>query len=56
MKNEYFKFLNWLRGTGATNMFGAVPYLIAEFEELNENEAKAVLLEWMENYEKYCEL
>lgn len=43
---EEFLFLNQLRFSGETNMFGAAPYLQAEFG-LDRHEAKAVLMEWM---------
>lgn len=42
-------YLEWLRRSGQTNMYGAVPYLMEEFW-LNEEEAKKVLVNWMENY------
>lgn len=42
-------YLEWLRRTGQTNMFGAVPYLINEFGFDNEK-AKEVLSDWMQNY------
>jgi len=46
-------FLNHLRASGVTNMFGAVPYLIEEFPNLDKRKAKSVLTDWMKNYEKY---
>lgn len=42
-------YLEWLRRSGQTNMYGAVPYLMEEFW-LDEEEAKRVLIDWMENY------
>lgn len=42
-------YLEWLRRSGQTNMYGAVPYLMEEFW-LDEKEAKKVLIEWMQNY------
>ena len=42
-------YLEWLRRSGQTNMYGAVPYLMEEFW-LNEEEAKKILVNWMENY------
>lgn len=42
-------YLEWLRRSGQTNMYGAVPYLMEEFW-LDENEAKKILVNWMENY------
>jgi hypothetical protein len=46
VRNE-FVFLNNLRYSGVTNMFGAAPYLQEEFD-LSRQEAKEVLLEWMD--------
>ena len=48
---DYFGFLDDLRCYGETNMFGAAPYLAAEFEELNATEARAVLATWMRTYD-----
>ena len=42
-------YLEWLRRTGQTNMFGAVPYLINEFG-FDEKEAIRILSDWMNNY------
>ena len=47
---EYFDFLDDLRESGATNMFGAVPYLIDEFV-LDKDEALDILSKWMESYQ-----
>jgi len=44
-----FKFLDELRETGVTNMFGAGIYLQESFD-LSKYEAKAVLLEWMKTF------
>lgn len=49
--NKYYIFLEKLRRSGATNMFGAVPYLIDEFPELNKHSAKKILIEWMKTYD-----
>jgi hypothetical protein len=46
---EQLEFLDGLRASGATNMFGARPYLIQEFG-LDKNEAAEVLSEWMETF------
>lgn len=48
-KQAYFQFLDALRDSGATNMFGAAPYLTEVFG-LSRWEAKDVLLEWMQSY------
>ena len=46
---EYFEFLETLRKSGVTNMFGAVPYLQREFG-LDKYEAKDVLMAWMQSH------
>ena len=52
---EEFLYLNRLRESGDTNMFGAAPYLQDEFD-LDRREARKILSEWMswanENPEK----
>jgi hypothetical protein len=50
-KAEYFDYLDVLRESGVTNMFGAAPYLQEAFD-LTRSEARAILKEWMENYGK----
>ena len=42
-------YLEWLRRSGQTNMFGAVPYLMNTFL-FDEKEARKVLVDWMQNY------
>ena len=42
------KYLNDLRDSGAVNMWGAAPYLMAEFD-LDRYEARDALLAWMKN-------
>ena len=48
--NNYFSYLETLRESGVTNMFGATTYLMDEFQ-LNKHEAKKILLEWIKSYE-----
>ena len=45
----YFDFLVALRDSGATNMFGASPYLQDEFG-LSKSEARKVLSKWMKSF------
>ena len=49
VKDEHLTFLDELRETGAINMFGAAPYL-AEAFEMNKQEARRVLMYWMETF------
>ena len=49
--NKYWIFLENLRRSGVTNMYGAAPYLMEVFE-LPQHEAKKILIDWMKNYNK----
>lgn len=42
-------YLEGLRRSGVTNMFGAAPYLENEFR-ISEAKARKILLDWMKNY------
>ncbi len=44
--NQYFDYLEILRKSGVTNMFGAAPYLEQEFG-LDRREARTILKQWM---------
>ena len=48
-EEEYFAYLESLRDSGVTNMFGAAPFLMHQFG-LSKQEAREVLLEWMNSY------
>lgn len=50
MTQEHKEFLDELRESGVTNMFGAAPYLQEEFPELTKQEARAIVAEWMEKF------
>jgi len=47
---EHLVYLDELRESGETNMFGARPYLLMEFSDLSEREASAVLIFWMRTF------
>ena len=47
--DEYFEYLEELRQSGVTNMFGATPYLMGEFG-LSKYEARDILSQWMKGY------
>lgn len=49
--NKYWIFLEELRISGVTNMYGAGPYLQKEFG-LDKKEAHKILADWMKNYNK----
>ena len=46
---NYFNYLNELRESGVTNMFGAADYLVAEFG-IGKSEARKILAAWMKQY------
>lgn len=48
-ENEVFAFLDELRNSGVTNMFGASPYVASQFD-LKSPEAKMLLIRWMKTF------
>ena len=48
-KQEMYDYLEELRQSGVTNMFGAVPYLTKEFP-ISEREAREILSDWMDGH------
>lgn len=52
--DKYFKYLEELRDSGETNMYGAVPYLQENFPELrfDPKRAQAILLAWFRSFEE----
>ena len=46
---EYFEYLDDLRDSGATNMFGAGPYLSDAFE-LDSKTANQIVASWMRTF------
>ena len=51
---KYYKYLEDLRQSGITNMYGAAPYLQAAFK-LTRKEANDILVNWMKNYQEIME-
>lgn len=51
---KYFDYLERLRQSGETNMYGAAPYLQAEFPELRDNRSRTgdILLAWIRTFNK----
>ena len=47
---KYLKYLDALRESGDTNMFGAVPFLEDAYPELTRKEASEILVYWMETF------
>lgn len=50
MEKQVFEYLDKLRESGITNMFGAVPYIQIEFPELTVKEASDLLVKWMRTF------
>ena len=50
LTEDHLLYLDRLRETGITNMFGAVPYIMVEFPDLSEEQAKQVLICWMKTF------
>lgn len=48
--DEHLEYLDDLRGTGVTNMFGARPYVKRAFPKLKDDQAAAVLTYWMKTF------
>ena len=48
---EEFEYLNMLRESGVTNMFGAGPYLESAFD-LKRSEARKILQLWMTSFKE----
>ena len=49
--NKYWIYLEELRRSDVTNMYGAAPYLMAAFG-MEKDDAVKVLSDWMRNYNR----
>ena len=47
LKQEHLTYLDQLRESGITNMYGAVPYLMNAFPELKKRKATEIVIYWM---------
>lgn len=52
LKEKHLKYLDTLRETGVTNMFGARPWLMNAFKNLSKQEASDILAYWMKTFEE----
>ena len=48
--DEHLEYLDELRESGETNMFAAQPYLMADYPDLEEKEAREILSYWMKTF------
>jgi hypothetical protein len=53
VSDEHLSYLDDLRASGVTNMFGAGAYVESEFG-LTRREAKEVVLYWMATFSERC--
>lgn len=51
LNQEHKDYLMWLRDSGITNMWGAAPYVAAEFN-LTRKEASDVLVQWIKSFDE----
>ena len=49
--SEYFRYLDELRDSGLTNMFGAAPHLMNAFPFSDIREARQILSAWMDTFD-----
>lgn len=49
LEQDVFLYLDVLRESGVTNMFGAQPYIVNEFQ-IEGEAAKELLLKWMRTF------
>jgi len=47
----YFEYLDRLRESGVTNMFGSVPYIQNQFD-VSESQAKRIFKAWWETFDE----
>ena len=47
---EIYEYLDELRSSGITNMFGAAPYIAEEFQ-IDDHAARRALTGWMKTYD-----
>lgn len=50
VEDKHLEYLDVLRDSGATNMFGATSYVQEAYPELEKKQAKDVLMYWMETF------
>jgi len=52
VEESHLTYLDNLRESGATNMYGAGAYLQKAFDELNRVEVHEILAYWMDSFEE----
>lgn len=54
IESKHMIFLEDLRQSGQTNMFGAVPFIQLKFK-IDETKSRDILLFWLDNYNELIE-
>lgn len=49
-KEAVFVFLDRLRDSGETNMFGAGSYIRSNFKNMTEEKSRKLLIQWMDSF------
>jgi len=52
VEDEHLEFLDDLRESGVTNMYGCAPYIQQEFYMLSIREAREIAVYWMHTFGK----
>jgi len=50
LKDEHLEFLDGLRESGITNMYGSGSYLREEFSDIDDCESHEIVRYWMETF------
>ena len=50
VKDRHLEYLDALRESGITNMYGAAPYVKDAFKRLSAEQARGVLVYWMRTF------
>lgn len=50
LQDEHLEYLDQLQREGVTNMLGAGAYLMQAYENLDTQEARTILVYWMQTY------
>ncbi|KKN68336.1 hypothetical protein LCGC14_0452120 [marine sediment metagenome] len=56
LKDKHLEYLDALRESGDTNMYGAPWFLREEYPELNRKESHEILKYWMKNFKLKSEV
>ena len=52
VKEKHLKYLDSLRESGSTNMFGARSWLMNAYGSLSADDARTILCYWLESFEE----